>query len=210
RQLLRTLVLERLGLGPPSGALVGPLQAVSVAKTPALHPESYSYWNARFPALIAALGRRTGEEALRSSVEELLSPTPGHAETPATFAEFAAILKRRSERDPEPMLRDFFLAGKLPELVLEEVDFRPAGSGWRVTGRVHNLGDGESICRVVLSTEVGPVETEVRTGTAESTAFSFATAHRPQGVFLDPDEECQRLVRLGLPRDRVYFQGVRR
>ncbi len=110
----------------------------------------------------------------------------------------------------EPLIRDFFLAGKLPELVLEGVDFEPAGSGWRVTGRVRNLGDGEAICRVVLTTELGPVETEVRTGTAESTPFAFSTAHRPQGVFLDPDRECQRLLGQGLPRDRVYFRGTRR
>jgi ABC-type transport system involved in multi-copper enzyme maturation permease subunit len=212
RQLLRTLVLGRLGLGPQSGAVVGPLppQLLPAAKSPAVHPESYSYWNNRFPALIAALGRRAGAEALRSSVEELLSPESGHAETPATFAEFAVILERRSERDVTPMIRDFFLAGKLPELVLEGVDFQPAGSGWRVTGRVHNLGDGEALCRLVLTTELGPVETEVRVGTAESTPFALATAHRPQGVFLDPDQECHRLVRLGLPRDRVFLQGVRR
>jgi hypothetical protein len=212
RQLLRTLVLERLGLGPQSGALVGPfsLQRLPAVKSPALHPQSYGYWFDRFPALIVALGRRAGAEALRATVEELLAPAAGHAETPATFADFAAILKRRSERDVEPMIRDFFLSGKLPDLVLEGVDFQPVGSGWRVIGRVHNEGDGESLCRVVLTTELGPVETEVRAGTGESTPFAFATAHRPQGVFLDPDQECHRLVRLGAPRDRVFFQGVHR
>ena len=212
RQLLRTLVLERLGLGAQSGGVVGPLspQQMETVRTPALHPESYGYWNNRFPALITALGRRAGAEALRSSVEELLAPGPEHAQTPATFEELASILKRRSEYNVEPMIRDFFLAGKLPELVLEEVNFEPAGGGWRVTGKVHNLGDGEAICRLVLTTELGPVETEVRTGTAETTPFAFATAHRPQGVFLDPDQECHRMVRMGLPRDRVYLQGVRR
>jgi hypothetical protein len=212
RQLLRALVLERLGLGSPSGAVIGPLspQRLPAIRSAALHPESHGYWFDRFPALVAALGRRAGAEALRSSVEELLSPEPGHAEPPATFAEFAAILKRRSERDVEPMIRDFFLAGKMPEPVLEGVQFQPAGGGWRVAGRVHNLGDGESVCRVVLTTEIGPVETEVRAGTAESAPFVFATTHRPQGVFLDPDQDCHRLVRLGVPRDRVYFQGARR
>ncbi len=212
RQLLRTLVLERLGLGAQTGAVVGPLspQQMASVRTPAVHPLSYGYWNSRFPSLIAALGRRAGAEALRSSVEELLAPGLEHAQTPATFEEFASILKRRSERDIEPMIRDFFLAGKLPELVLEEVNFEPAGGGWRVTGKVHNLADGEAICRLVLTTELGPVESEIRIGTKEITPFAFTTAHRPQGVFLDPDQECHRMVRLGLPRDRVYLQGVRR
>lgn len=212
RQLLRALVLERLGLGSSTGAVVGPLplQRMPAAKSPALHPESYGYWYDRFPALIAALGRRAGAEALRLSVEELLGPSAEHAETPATFAEFAAILRRRSERDVEPMIRDFFLAGKLPEMVLEGVDFRPVGGGWRVVGWVENLGDGESVCRVVLTTELGPVETEVRAGTGARAPFVLATSHRPQGVFLDPDQDCHRLVRMGAPRDRVYFQGARR
>ena len=212
RQLLRTLVLERLGLGSPSGAVVGPvsLQRMPDLRTPAVHPMNYGYWFDRFPALIAALGRRAGAEALRLSVEELLAPTPEHARTPATFAELAAILRRRSERDVEPMIRDFFLAGKLPEPVLEGVEFLPTAVGWRVSGRVRNLGDGESLCRVVLTTELGPVETAVRAGTGESAPFVLSTAHRPQGVFLDPDQDCHRLVRLGAPRDRVYFRSGRR
>ncbi len=211
RQLLRTLVLERLGLGSPSGAVVGPLPLgrMDAVHDAALDPKNYSYWQDRFPALVSALGRRAGAEALRASIEELLAPGPAHAETPARFAELAAILERRSERDVRPMIRDFFVAGRLPELVLEEVVLQPAGGGWRVTGQVHNLGDGESICRLVLTTDLGPAETEVRTETGTRASFAFTSSHRPQGVFLDPDQECHRLVRKGVPRDRVYFNGVR-
>jgi len=37
----------------------------------------------------------------------------------------------------------------------------------------------------------------------------IATRHRPQGVFLDPNLECHRLVVKGAPRDRVYFEGTK-
>jgi hypothetical protein len=177
---------------------------------PALHPEHYMYWSLRFPSLVAALSRRTGAEPLRAAIEELLAPGGDHAEKPATFAELAAILERRSERPVAPMIRDFFLAASLPEPVLDGVEFHTAGDGWRVTGKVHNEADGEALCRLVLTTDVGPVETEVRTGPGETVPFSLSTSHRPQGVFLDPDHECHRLVYMGASRDRVYFQGGRR
>ena len=212
RQLFRQIVLQRLGLGPQTGAVVGPLdrQYLPMVHEPALHPESSLYWNLRFPSLVAALSRRTGAEPLRAAVEELLAPGGDHADRPATFTEFAAILERRSERPVAPMIRDFFLAARLPEPVLDDVEFHTAADGWRVTGKVHNEGEGEALCRLVLNTDVGPVETEVRTGTGETVPFSLATIHRPQGVFLDPDHECHRLVYMGAPRDRVYFQGGRR
>ncbi len=107
------------------------------------------------------------------------------------------------------MLRDFFHAGRLPELVLEDVVFRRAGGGWRATGRVHNLADGETSCRVVLAA-ASPVETTVTVGTGGSAFFDLATPHTPQAVFLDPDLECHRLERVGAPRDRVFFSEGRR
>ena len=72
-----------------------------------------------------------------------------------------------------------------------------------------NQGKGEALCKVVLTTELGPESTIVRAGTGESAAFALATRHRPQGVFLDPDRECHRLARKGAPRDRAWFEGAR-
>jgi len=212
RQLFRQIVLQRLGLGPQTGAVVGPMdrQYLPYIHEPAVHPEHVMYWDLRFPSLVAALSRRTGAEPLRAAIEELLAPGGDHADKPATFAEFTAILERRSERPVAPMIRDFFLAASLPEPVLDDVEFHSAGEGWRVTGKVHNEADGEALCRLVLNTDVGPVETEVRTGAGETVPFSLTTTHRPQGVFLDPDHECHRLVYMGAPRDRVYFQGGQR
>jgi len=208
RQLFRGLALQRLGLGPQGGAVVGPLELARLpgVHAPALHPESYGYWTDRFPALLMALSRRAGAEPLRASLEELLARG---GDKPATFAEWAAIFERRSERPVEPMLRDFFLHGFLPEPTLEDVQFASAAAGWRVTGKVHNEADGEALCRVVLTTDLGPVETTVRTAAGETAPFVLATSNRPQGVFLDPDRECHRLMRTGI-RDRVFFQGGRR
>jgi len=210
RQLFRALALERLGVGSRSGAVVGPLppQELPTIYKAALEARYSAYWSDRFPALVAALERRAGAEPLRASIEELLAHGDRETDQPATFAEFAAILTRRADGPVEPLLRDFFLAGKMPEPVLEGVAFQSAGSGWQVSGRVHNLGDGEALCRVVLTTDLGPVETTVRTGTHESAPFSLATPHRPQGVFLDPDQECHRLVRPAGTVDRVFFQGL--
>ena len=70
-----------------------------------------------------------------------------------------------------------------------------------------NEGKGEALCKVVLTTDLGPESTVVRAGTGEAAGFAFATRQRPQGVFLDPNMECHRLVRKGAPRDRAWFEG---
>jgi hypothetical protein len=107
------------------------------------------------------------------------------------------------------MVQDFFVTGDLPELELDGVEFLKAGDGWLVRGRMVNKGRGEAVCRVVLTTDMGPESVELRTGTGESAAFALATRHRPQGVFLDPSLECHRLLGRGLPRDRIYFEGTK-
>lgn len=207
RQLFRTLALQRLGLGPERGAMVGPLylKDVPLVLAPALGDQvPYAYWRVRFPALIAALEHRAGREPLRAAVDELLSREGGRA---ASFDEFEEILRRHAREPVDGMIRDFFRAGRMPQPVLEDVEFRRVGDRWRATGRVHNLADGETVCRVVLAAAVTPVETTLTIGTGASVPFSLETPHRPQAVFLDPDNECHRLVMMGAPRDRVYFEG---
>lgn len=208
-QLFRTLALQRLGLGPERGAVVGPLYTkdVPLVLHPALGETAIpAYWRHRFPALIAALEHRAGREPLRAAVDELLSR---EGTRPVTFAEFEEVLRRHAQEPVDGMLRDFFHAGRLPELILEDVAFRRAGAGWRATGRVRNLADGEAVCRVVLAAAVAPVETTVAAGTGETAAFALETPHRPLAVLLDPDLECHRLERVGAPRDRVFFEGER-
>lgn len=207
RQLFRALALQRLGLGEESGATVAglrPGQEKIVHIPPPAEPYSTVYWGKRFPALVAALRLRMGEEPLRRAVDELLSR--GSAE-PATRAELYSLLRERSEVPVDRMIEDFFVAGLLPEPVLEGVALRRAGDGWQVTGRMVNQGDGEALCKIVLTTDLGPVETTARAGGGEAGSFALTTAHRPQAVWLDPDRQCHRLARAVSFADRVYFEG---
>jgi hypothetical protein len=208
RQFFRALALQRLGLGPERGAVVGPLtqRDLPLVLEAALRTNVPGYWYRRFPALIAALEHRTGREPLRAAVDELLSR---EGDRPVRFEEFEQILRRHATEPVDGLIRDFFWSNRLPELVLEDVAFRRTGDRRRATGRVHNLADGEAICRVVLAAAVTPEETTVTVGTGGSVPFALETAHRPQAVYLDPDNECHRMVRLGAPRDRVFFEGER-
>jgi hypothetical protein len=207
-QLFRALALARLGKGPAGGATVGPLRTGTsgLLRIPPPRELGYSsYWSERFPALVAALSARMGPEPLRRALDELLS----HADTgPATAAELYALLEERSEVPLDRMLQDFFVDGALPAPVLEAVTFRRAAdSSWRVAGRMKNEGDGEALCKIVLTTDLGPQETTARAGEGESAEFAFVTRSRPQSVRLDPDRECHRLIPNGAPRDQVYFDG---
>lgn len=208
RQLFRALALQRLGVGGDSGAVVTGLRT-GMESTVRIPPpeESWAvptYWQSRFPALVAALRSRMGEEPLRRAVDELLSRQTGE---PATRAELYALLEERSEAPLHRMIEDFLVQGLLPELALEGVTLRRAGDGWQVGGRMLNQGQGEAICKIVLTTDLGPVETTARAGTGEAGAFSIATAHQPQALWLDPDRQCHRLVRGVSFADRVYFEG---
>ncbi len=207
RQLFRNLALQRLGLGNESRATVTglrPGQEASVHIAPPTEPSSFTYWRRRFPALVSALRMRMGEESLRRAVDELLSR---RGRQPLTREELFALLRQRSEAPLERMIEDFFVQGLLPEPVLEGVELRRTAEGWRVTGRMVNQGDGEALCKIALTTDLGPVETTARAGAGAAGTFELTTARRPQAVWLDPDRECHRLIRSVFFADRVYFEG---
>jgi hypothetical protein len=201
--LFRELALQRLGLGSANGAVVAGLRTGMeeiVRVPPPEGPYAPNYWDNRFPALVAALRYRMGEETLRLALDDLLSR---EGTAPLTREELYTLLGERGEVGR--MIHDFFVQGALPEVLLEDVVFRRAGDGWKVTGRMRNRGTGEALCKVVLTTNLGPLETLARTEGGQSGGFSFSTVHRPQAVLLDPDRECHRLtVNTG---DRVFFQG---
>jgi len=211
RQLFRRLALERLGLGPPNGAVVGPLLHLAdedAVQVPALSGSpGWSYWRYRFPAIVAALESRMGSEPLRLAVEEFLARGEDSHPVPGTAEELAALLARHSSQPVERLLQDAWVAGHLPYPVLDGVEFRRTADEWRITGRVVNQGKGEALCKIVLTTDLRPEEAIVRADSGETTSFVLATRHRPQGVFLDPGHECHRLAKKGAPRDRVYFEG---
>ena len=210
RMLLRNLVLQRLGLGPDGGAAVvgvrTGMEAVLRVKPPS-YSYTMNYWDNRFPALVTALRYRMGEEALRGAVDEVLSRTDAR---PATREELYAALEKRSEAPLARMIQDYFVQGYLPEPILDGVELHHAAgaeAGWRVTGRLRNRSQGEALCKVVLTTDRGRLETTARTDGGQAGDFSFSTPHRPQAVLLDPDRECHRLIPNAGARDRVFFAG---
>ncbi len=213
QQLFRNVALERLGLGPENGAMVGPVppSQYETIRASALRQEPWSpYWDSRFPSLISALKSRMGEEPLRAAVEELLARGDDPGAGAGTAAELFALFEKHSPEPVGRMIQEYFLDGKLPYPVLADVRFRRSGDTWRVTGRMVNEGQGEALCKVVLTTDLGPESTVARADGGQAAGFELATRHRPQGVFLDPGHECHRLVESGGARDRVYFEGESR
>jgi hypothetical protein len=208
RQLFRALALQRLGLGPESGAAVSglrPGQGGVVRIPPPKDRYSNLYWGSRFPALVAGLRHRMGEEALRQAIDDALSGgSPGDGGL--TRADLFAALERHGGPDLQRFVTDNLVKGGLAEPVLDEVEFRVEPGGWRVTGKVVNRGDAEALCKVELTTDLGPVEALVRAEAVGAGAFELRTSRRPQAVLLDPDRECHRLVPNAAPRDRVFFQ----
>jgi len=210
RMLLRNLVLQRLGKVPDGGAAVMGIRTGTEAMLSIPPPSSsYSlnYWNNRFPALVTALRYRMGEEALRGAVDDVLSRTGAK---PLTREELYAAIEKRSEVPIGRMIQDFLVEGYLPQPILDGVEFHHAGGGWQVTGRMRNRTQGEALCKIVLSTDLGRLETTVRADGDQPGDFSFSTPRRPQAVMLDPDRECHRLIPMAGARDRVFFDGVER
>jgi hypothetical protein len=207
RMLLRNLVLQRLGVVPEGGAAVVGIRTGTEAMLsipPPEHTYAMSYWNNRFPALVTALRYRMGEEALRGALEDVLSRTDAK---PLTRQELYAAIEKRSEVPVHRMIEDFLVEGYMPQPILDGVEFHHTGDGWRVTGRMRNRTKGEALCKVVLSTDLGRLETTVRAAGDQPGDFSFSTPRRPQAVMLDPDRECHRLIPLAGARDRVFFDG---
>jgi hypothetical protein len=207
RLLFRNLALQRLGLGPEGGAAVEglrPGQGGMIRVPPPKDFYASIYWHSRFPALLVGLRHRMGEEALRQAVEELLSR--GGAR-PCARRELLDVLARHGGPDLSRFLEENLVKGGLAEPVLEGVAFRQTADGWHAAGRMHNRGDAEALCKVVLTTDLGPVSAMVRAEGEKDGAFDLHTTRRPQAVLLDPDKECHRLVPSTLVGDRVFFQG---
>ncbi|HEX3555441.1 MAG TPA: hypothetical protein VIA62_19640 [Thermoanaerobaculia bacterium] len=208
RMLLNNLVLQRLGTVPDGGAAVVGVRTgmeATLSIPPPNHSYSLNYWNNRFPALVTALRYRMGEEALRGAVEDVLSRTDAR---PLTRGELYAAIEQRSAVPIGRMIRDFLVQGYLPQPILDGVEFHHAEGGWRVTGRLRNQSKGEALCKVVLTTDRGRLETTARADGDQAGDFSFSTPHRPQAVLLDPDRECHRLIPNAGARDRVFFAGA--
>lgn len=206
----RAMALERLGLGPENGAVVGPLRLDEedhIQVSPFDKEVWNVYWRVRFPALVSALESRMGAEPLQAAVEEFLARGDDPARGPGSAEELFELMARHSPRPVERMIQDYLVAGHLPAPTLDGVRFVRAGDGWRVTGRMLNQGKGEAVCKVVLTTELGPESMVLAAGAGEAAPFELSTRHRPQGVILDPDAQCHRLRTQAGTFDRIYFEG---
>ncbi len=165
------------------------------------------YWHSRFPALLMGLRHLMGEETLHQAIEDLLSR--GDPRHPCSREELLEVLARHGGPDLARFLEDNLVKGGLAEPVLEGVEFHQAPDGWHATGRMHNRGTAEALCKIVLTTDLGPVSAVARAEPEKDGAFDLRTTRRPQAVLLDPDKECHRLVPNGAPGagERVFFQG---
>ncbi len=88
--------------------------------------------------------------------------------------------------------RDFCKDGALPKITLADIQVARRALVWSVSGRLQNLGTGEVVCPVVLSTDLDRVDLPVRVGSRGSVPFELTTTHQPQSVQLDPDQVCHR------------------
>lgn len=206
-RLYRQVALEILGYGPAGGAVIAqhrggaaPLLDSALQATPA----DWSYWHVRFPALVAALARRTGQGVLRDAVDRF---TAAGGE-PAELAGLFAALAERTEAPLDDLWQAFTEAEALPVLRLDGVRFRRRADGWVAVGTVVNDGGGSPRCTVALLTDLAPVTAEVRPAAGGAAPFRLFTPHRPQAVVLDPDGSCHRYrPTAAAGRERVEHRG---
>ena len=142
--------------GAPRWSASGPGEGGVLSVPPPTEVYSPLYWRSRFPALLVGLRHRMGEEALHQAVEELLSrrgrPAPLHP--PGAFE----VLARHGGPDLPRFLRGQLREGKSGGSRCSKGSSSVRGpDGWRATGRMHNRGDAQALCKVVLTTDLGPV-----------------------------------------------------
>ena len=208
RQLISSLVDRRLGLGPETGAVIlhRGLFVSQLTNEPLLGCQwGYGACSGdRMAAVLADLEHRVGAEKLREGLDLFFDSSTKEA---GNASELIAILEELSGSPLQQFFDDFIAGTALPELSLQSVELVPRDRGWKVRGKVENLGSGEANCPVVLMTDLEPVEVEVVVGEQQTVAFEMATPFRPQSVELDPWRVCHRyqstsvVSRMDLERD---------
>jgi hypothetical protein len=188
RRLLEAVIDARMGKARPGGAVMTDAPGrVGWASRPLIE---LRWWLLGKPAaMMAYIRNRVGSQALMGGFQEFFE---AEGSGPGTAKELLERISDRSGVSLDRIYRDFFEGDALPRPTLESVRFRQTAGGWVVSGSLANLGTGETICPVVLRTDVEPVSTEVTVGSEATAAFRFETPYRPRAVYLDPNKRCFR------------------
>ncbi len=208
RHLFRALMVRRMGLDGGRGATVSGKpwfrQALATPILSAKQNSGYT-WRHRLPAVLAEIESRLGGDNFYAGIESFLA---AGGEQPGTVEELLAALEAKAGISLERTYQDHFLGSALPMLRLEEVRSRRRGDGWVVEGKVRNTGTGQSICPVIVKTEISEVTLTVTVDSESASSFTTNVATRPHTVLLDPGRTCYRwLLKTSPALERANLLG---
>ncbi|HVT04658.1 MAG TPA: ABC transporter permease subunit [Thermoanaerobaculia bacterium] len=202
RRFYRVYAERRLRGGRRQGAVMTGNGAVRIPILTAEENWSPAF-NVRLPAAFLDLEHRLGARRIDEAIESIVSDP---SEAPFDARALFEVLGARSGVPLERFYSDFIAGSALPELSLEDVIFAKTPDGWDVRGKLHNLGTGESLCQIVLRTDLEPVSSTIRLDSGQSNVFVLHTRYRPQVLQVDPDRVCFRWRAIG-DIDRVEYKG---
>jgi hypothetical protein len=111
---------------------------------------------------------------------------------PTSWSDLATAFERRAGRSLKPFFDGWLTRSGAARLIMTDVHFAPAHSGWRVTGHVRQQGSVHQFwLPLVLRTAAG----EIHGGLAMATAageFVLDSPHVPLSLAADPDNEVFR------------------
>ena len=205
--LFRALMIRRMGLDGDRGATIsGPPWMRPWLGTPlltALPGQSY-IWSKRLPGVLVEIEGRVGGSNLHAAVESFLA---AGGEEPGTIEELLAQVEAKSGVSLERTYQDHFQGRALPILRLENACSRRLDDGWLVEGEMRNTGTGQSICPVIVKTEISERVLTVTVDSESATAFSVRTERQPHTMLLDPERTCYRwLLKTSPALERANLQ----
>ncbi len=212
RYLFRALMIRRMGLDGDRGATVSgkPWLRQSLRRPILSIKDAYGYGYGiisrhRMPGVLADIEGRVGGDNLYGAIESFLA---AGGEEPGTIEELLAAVEARSGVSLERTYQDHFLGRALPILRLEDVSSRRQGDGWVVEGKMRNTGTGQSICPVIVKTEISERMLTVTVDSESATPFIVRTERRPHTVLLDPERTCYRwLLKTSSALERANLLG---
>ena len=191
RNFFAALMLRRMGLVESGSTVSGPPWMRQALRIPILQAAPFAgyTWKRRLPAVLVEIESRAGGDHFYAGIESFLS---AESDQPGNFRELLAEVESRAGVSLERIYQDHFLGQALPALQLEGVRSERQDGRWIVHGVLRNIGTGESICPVIVKTEITERVLRVRVDSESQTPFSVRVATRPHTVLLDPERTCYR------------------